>query len=326
MGFLTLRSSFFLNVLLPPFATAMDARALNASILNPLDKSLSLSTSTPICTDSLHARELDLERVNYRDCIPLLNEILLDPNINDRNQYSGKTAYQSHLYHTCSITLLPQSVDGDDTFWGYQIAIAAATAIKQCVEESVDQYGGTEFTTSSQLFYAQVKNLGDGGKEEANVWATSLETSPIEDMLLPTNDIDTALLVPNPSTTTPTCQISKSQYQFLRPVRTLDCYHLFYNILTDPTVERRVVLRGLSPLRYERYGTCTLQLRGFSAIAADKIAYVALLLAAVSIVQRCMVESALVLGGAISVGTRGQYFVRIFNSIGTDTRGVVRSE
>lgn len=322
-----MRSCLLLNALFPLSSIATDAKALNASVFDPLDTSPFLEISTPICTDPTHARELDLERVDYRDCIPLLNGVLLDPNIDDRNQYSGRTAYQRRLFRTCSIMLLPRFADGTDIFWGYQIAIAAAMAIKKCVEESVDQYGGVEFTTSRQLFYAQVKNLGDGpAVEDANSAATSLETDTFEDMPLPINDTNTTLLVPNPTTATPTCQISQPRQQYLHPVRILDCYYLFYNILTNPAVERPVILRGLSPIRYERYGTCTLQLRGFTAVAADAIKYVALLLAAVSIVQRCVVEGGLVLGGAASVGSRGQYYVRVFNPVEGGVGEVVRRE
>ena len=306
---LMMRSSISLIILLPLFTTRMYARALNTSVFTP-----PFTIGVSICIDPPSARELNLERVDYRDCIPLLNEILLDPDINHRNKYDATNDYQGRLFGTCSISLRSRLADATDVFWGYQIAIAAAVAIKHCVEDSVDHYGGLAYTSSKLLFFAQVKNLGVRTTAGGNSTAPSFESISAEDLLLPAkNNTNATLLVPNPATATPVCQICQSSYRFLYPVRVLDCYYLFYNILTNPAVEQPVKMRGLSPIRYERYGTCTLQLRGFSAVSADTIKYVALLLAAVSIVQTCMVESGLVLGGAVSVGFRGQYSVRIFN-------------
>ena len=45
------------------------------------------------------------------------------------------------------------------------------------------------------------------------------------------------------------------------------------------------------------------------------VRYVELLLAAVSVVETCVVGGGLVLGGAVGVGSRGQYIVRVFNPL-----------
>ncbi|CAD6572354.1 MAG: hypothetical protein ASARMPREDX12_005128 [Alectoria sarmentosa] len=245
---------------------------------------------------------MDLERINYRDCIPLLNEILLEPDIDRRNQYNSTIDYQGHLLGTCSITLLPRFAEANDVFWGYQVAIAAATAIKSCVEDSVDRYGGIAFTTRRRLFYAQVRSVGEGGVGEVTSLPISVESGFAGNLLLPAvnNNTNATLITPDPTSAIPACQISKFMTHHLFPVNILDCYYLFYNILTNPTVERPVILRGLSPIRYERYGTCSLQLRGHSALSADTITYVALLLGAVAIVQKCVVESGFLLAGAYS--------------------------
>lgn len=309
----TMGSLVPLSVLVPLLLSRSLATSINSSVFSSMNHSLSFMIGTQTCINSPRARELDLERVNFRDCIPLLDEILREPNINHRNQYNAATAYQRHLSRTCSITLLPHFADGTDIFWGYQIAIAAATAIKNCVEDSADQYGGLVFTTSRLVFYAQVKNLGDERTIEANPAPTSLETGSSPEMILPANSTDTTLLVPNPTAAIPACQISQPQDQELYPVQSLDCYYLFYNILTHPTIERSLILRGLSPIPDQTFGTCTLQLRGHSAMSADAIKYVSLLLDAVRIVQTCVVESHLVLGGAIGVGTRGRYYMRVYN-------------
>ncbi|CAD6593897.1 MAG: hypothetical protein ASARMPRED_008174 [Alectoria sarmentosa] len=244
---------------------------------------------------------MDLERINYRDCIPLLNEILLEPDIDRRNQYNSTIDYQGHLLGTCSITLLPRFAEANDVFWGYQVAIAAATAIKSCVEDSVDRYGGIAFTTRRRLFYAQVRSVGEGGVGEVTSLPISVESGFAGNLLLPAvnNNTNATLITPDPTSAIPACQISKFMTHHLFPVNILDCYYLFYNILTNPTVERPVILRGLSPIRYERYGTCSLQLRGHSALSADTITYVALLLGAVAIVQKCVVESGFLLAGAV---------------------------
>ncbi|CAF9941675.1 hypothetical protein IMSHALPRED_002841 [Imshaugia aleurites] len=305
------RSFFHLSVLLPLLVTGVLAKAVNESSLN-IASSLTIGTiGTTTCINPPSARESYIERVDYRDCIPLLNEILLDPNINHRNEYNATNAYQERIHGTCSIALLSRFADGTDVFWGYQIAIAAATAVKTCVEDSVYQYGGLVFTTSRLVFYAQVKNLEEGVIVEAESNATFLGTVPPEEVLLPANDTNAAPL----RTATPICQISEPPEQHLYPIMALDCYYLFYNILTSPTVERPVILRGLYPIRYERYGTCTLQLHGHSAKSIDKTKYVELLLAAVNVVQTCVVRSGLVLGGAVSVGSRGKYSVRVYNSL-----------
>ncbi len=315
--------SLILIILLPLCKTRMYARALNTSVFSPPNTNPSFTIGVTTCIDQPRARELNLERVDYRDCIPLINEILLDPDINHQNQYNATNDYQGRPFGTCSISLLSRIADATEIFWGYQIAIAAAVAIKHCVEDSVDHYGGLAYTSSKLLFFAQVKNLGVGTTAKEDSTAPSSETISFEDLLLPANNTNATLLVPDP---TPVCQICQSSDEFLYPVRVLDCYYLFYNILTNPAVERPVKSRGLSPIRYERYGTCTLQLRGSSAISADTIKYVALLLAAVSIVQTCVVESGLVLGGAVSVGSRGQYSVRVFNSREGGDRGGDTSE
>lgn len=309
-----MRSFLLLIVLLPLLPTGTYANSLSASIFNPSITSPSLTIGTPICIDPPRAREKDLERINYRDCIPLLNEILLERDIDRRNQYNSTTDYQGHLLRTCSIALLPRFAEANDVFWGYQIAIAAAAAIKNCVEDSADQYGGIVFTTSRRLFYAQVRSVGEGVGGVTSL-PISVESGFVENLLLPAvnNNTNATLITPNPTSAIPACQISKPLTDHLFPVRILDCYYLFYNILTNPTVERPVILRGLSPIRYERYGTCSLQLRGHSAVSADTITYVALLLGAVAIVQKCVVESGFVLAGAVGVGSRGQYFLRVFN-------------
>ncbi len=318
--------SLILIILLPLCKTRMYASALNTTVFSLPNTNPSFTIGVPDCIHSIQARELNLERVDYRDCMPLLNEILLNPDINHRNQYNATNDYQGRLFGTCSISLLSRIADATDIFWGYQIAIAAAVAIKLCVEDSVDHYGGLAYTSSKLLFFAQVKNLGVATTAEEKSAAPSPETISFEDLLLPANNTDATLLVPNPITATPVCQICQSSDEFLFPVRVFDCYYLFYNILTNPAVERPVKLRGLSPIRHERYGTCTLQLRGFSAVSADTIEYVAVLLAAVGIVQTCVVESGLVLGGAVSVGSKGQYSVRVFNSLEGGDRGGDTSE
>lgn len=301
----------------------MDAIALNGSAFNMRNTYPSLTINDLVCIDPPRARELDLERVNYRDCLPLLNQILLEPRINHRNQYNATTAYQGRLFRTCSIALLPRLDGGTDVFWGYQVAIAAATVIKNCVEDSADQYGGLMFTTSRLLFYAQVKNVGDATTVGENLTASILRR---EDLLLPVNNANATLLVPKPITATPACQISQPPDQYLYPVRIIDCYYLFYNILTNPVVERPIILRGLSPIRYESYGTCNLQLRGFSAVSADAFKFVELLFAAVNIVQTCVLQGRLELGGAVSVGSRGQYYVRVFNPLEEEMGKAVESE
>lgn len=319
----TTRSRLF--VLLPLVPIGIYSKSLNASVFKSLDTNAPLTIGIPICIDPPRARELDLERVNYSDCMPLLNDLLLEPNINHRHHYNATTYYPLRLFRTCFIALLPRSPDAIDVFWGYQVAIAAATAIKECVEDSVDQYGGLVFTTSRLLFYAQVKNLGEDSKVEANSTATFLEMGSSPIVIFPTNNTNAALNVPNPTTAIPACQMSQPLDQTLSPVKILDCYYLFYNILTSPTVERPIILRGLSPIRCERYGACTLQLRGYSAVSADAIKYIALLLGAVSIVQTCVVDGGLVLGGALNVGSRGQYFVRIFNPLEEEMGDAVQS-
>ena len=312
-------------LLLPLVPIGIYAKSLNTSVFNSLDTNYPLTIGIPVCIDPPRARELDLEQVNYRDCIPLLNDILLEPNINHRNHYNATTYYPLRLFRTCFIALSPRSRDGTDVFWGYQIAIAAATAVKHCVEDSVDRYGGIAFTTSRLLFYTQVKNLGEDSKVEVVSTAPSLETGSSPIVIFPTNSTDATLNVPNPAAAIPACQISQPPDRTLSPVHILDCYYLFYKILTDPTVERPIILRGLSPLRYERYGACSLQLRGYSAVSADAIKYIALLLGAVSIVQTCVVVGGLVLGGAVNVGSRGQYFVRVYNSLEEETGDEVQS-
>ncbi len=321
-----MRYTFSITTILLLFHTIIHTKALNASVFSLPNTHPFLTIGIPDCIHPTQARELNLERVNYRDCIPLLNEILIDPYTNHRNQYNATNTYPGHLFGTCSISLLTRTPDGTEFFWGYEIAIAAATAVKHCIEDSIDHYGGLAYTSSKLLFFAQVKNLGVGTTAEEKSTAPSPETSSFEHLLLPANNTNATLLVPDPATATPVCQICQSSDDFLYPVRVLDCYYLFYNILTNPAVERPVKLRGLSPIRYERYGTCTLQLRGFSAVSVDTIKYVALLLAAVSIVQTCVVESGLVLGGAVSVGSKGLYSVRVFNSLEGGDRGGDTSE
>lgn len=282
----------------------------------------SLTISTPICIDPRRARESDLARVNYRDCIPLLNEILLDPNINHQNLYNATNAYQGHFFGTCTIALLPRPLGGTDVFWGYEIAIAAATAIKNCVEDSEDQYGGLAFTISRLVFYTQVKNQRGVSTVEGYSTAPSVDTDSLEHFLLPANNTNAALL----ATATPTCQISQSLDQRLYPIRILDCYNLFYNLLVNPTIERPLKLRGLYPIRYESFGTCTLQLYGHSLKSADMIKYIEIVLAAVNVVQTCLVRSGLVLGGAVGVGSRGQYLARLYNPLEGAIGDTVQSE
>lgn len=69
-----------------------------------------------------------------------------------------------------------------------------------------------------------------------------------------------------------------------------------------------------------------MQVRGHSALSADAFKYVQVLLGAVYIVKTCVVDSGLVLGGAISVGSRGQYSVRVFNPLGEARGDGVQSE
>ena len=304
-----------LCVLLQLLPSDSYVKAPNTSTFTPWNGHEFFGISAPVCVDPTRARESDLERVNYHDCIPVLNEILLDPNVNHENQYDATDAYQLRFFRTCSIELRPRLPDGIDVFWGYQIAIAAAVAVKNCVEDSMAPYGGLVFTTPERSFYAQVKSSKDHSTVEAFSTVTSSERASSRDLLLPNSSTNATLLIPAPWTAIPTCQISQVPNQYLYPVKFLDCYYLFYSILTSPTLEHPTTMRGLSPISYQRYGTCNLQLRGHSAVSADVIKYVALLLGAVNIVQTCLVESSLVLGGAVSVGSRGQYVVRIFNPV-----------
>lgn len=305
---------FSLCILLQLLPADRYVKALSTTTFDPWNGYKFFAISAPVCIDPTRARESDLERVDYHDCIPVLNEILLDPNVNHENQYDATNAYQVRIFRTCSIALRPRLQVGTDIFWGYQIATAAAAAVQSCVEDSLDPYGGLVFTTPRRYFYAHVRSSRDRSTVEAFSTVTS-EKASSRSPVLSTNSTNATLLAPDPWTAIPTCQISQISNQYLYPVRVLDCYYLFYSILTSPTLERLITMRGLSPVSYERYGTCNLQLRGFSAVSADAIRYVALLLGAVSIVQTCLVESSLVLGGAVSVGTRGQYFVRIFNPV-----------
>lgn len=289
-----MRSCLLLGTLLPLLPTGVHAKALNAGVLNSVNTS-TLAIGNPICIDPLGAREEHLHRVNYLDCIPILSEILLEPNTDRRNQYDTTTYYPGRLFRTCRIALLTSSTEGTESFWGYQIAIAAATAIKTCIEDSGDQYGGLVFATSRRLFYAQVKNLRDDTTIEANSSALSLESGLFKGSRLP-NSINSTLLIPNPTSATLACQVSQLDHEQLAPVLFYDCYYLFYIILTNPRIVHNIVLRGLSPIRYEQYGTCTVQVRGHSALSADAFKYVQVLLGAVDIVKTCVVDSGLVSG------------------------------
>lgn len=301
--------SIFLEVL----SGDKQVEALNASIFVPWNAHKFLGISAPVCVDPSRARESDLERVNYHDCIPILSEILLDPNVDHENRYDSTDVYQGRFFRTCSITLHPRLADSVDVFWGYQIAIAAAIAVKNCVEDSANPYGGLVFTTSRSSFYAQVRNVRDQSTLQAFAEVISTANASFGDFVLSANSTNATLLTPKPTTATAVCQVSQVLNQYFYPVKVLDCYYLFYKILTNPSLERLIRLRGLSPISYEQYGTCTLQLRGFSAFSADAITYVALLLGAVDIVQTCVVQRSFVLGGAVSVGSRGQYSVSISN-------------
>ena len=278
------------TVLLPLMPTETGTKALSESAFNALSVYPSLMIGDTVCTNPQRAGESNLKQVNYRDCLPLLNEILLEPNTNRQNRYDARTAYQGHLYHTCSIELLSRSQAGSDVFWGYEIAIAAANVIKNCVEDSADRYGGVEFTTSKAVFYAQVKNPEDGSTAGINFTGSSLATKTL--LLHQSNNANTTLLVPNPTAAIaiPVCQIRQRRNQHLHPISILDCYHLFYNLLTNPAVERTMTLRGLSPIPYETYGTCNLQLRGHSAVSVDSFKFVELIIAAVDVVQTCLLR------------------------------------
>ena len=318
-----MRWLLLVTVLLPLMPTGRDTQALNESARDPLRVSSSLAVGDTVCISTQRATESNLKQVDYRDCLPLLNEILLEPNTNRQNQYDAGTAHRGLLHHTCSIDLLSRSQAGSDVFWGYAIAVAAANVVKNCVQDSADRYGGLEFTTSKALFYARVRNPEDGSAARTNPTGSSLATGTL---LLASNDGNTTLLWRDPAAAIPVCQISQRRTRHLHPVRILDCYHLFYNLLTNPAVERTVILRGLSPVRYETYGTCHLQLRGNSAVSADTFKFVELLLAAVNIVQTCVLRGGLELGGAVGVGPKGQYIVRIFNPLEDETGNAIQSE
>lgn len=197
--------------------------------------------------------------------------------------------------------------------------------MKGCVEEAVGGYGGVGFVADKVLFYAQVGDPEEGRASAARVNATGSSRATNILRSRSNNNVNATLRLPHPTAAMPVCQISHPRKLHLQPISLLDCYHLFYNLLASPAVERTIVLKGLSPIRYETYGTCTVQLRGNSAVAADTFKFVEVLLAAVRIVQTCVLSGGAELGGAVGVGPRGRYVVRVFNLVGEGSGDGVKS-
>ncbi|KAM0796657.1 hypothetical protein BDR22DRAFT_824934 [Usnea florida] len=276
----------FVTVLFPLLTTEIDTQTRNnETVRNPAIVLPSLPTSDTVCNSAQRATESTLKQINYRDCLPLLNELLLGPNTNRQNQYDAATAHQALFHNTCSITLRSSSKTGSDVFWGYEIAVAAAMVVKHCIQDSADRYGGLEFITPKGLFYAVVRRHHEDGRAVSGMNTTTCSTNKTNALLLPSHIANTTFLPPHPSTAIPVCQITQLRAHHLHPVSLPDCYHLFYNLLTAAALERTVTPRGLSPIPYETYGSCTVQLRGNSALAADRFRFVEVLLAAVGVVQ-----------------------------------------
>ncbi|CAD6584834.1 MAG: hypothetical protein ASARMPREDX12_001764 [Alectoria sarmentosa] len=290
-----------------------------------------LAISAPSCFGSRSVHDLHLARINYEDCIPILNEILLDPDVKRRKEYTGGTPSLSRALRTCAITLATAIPDGKDIFWGYQIAIAAAVTVKNCVENSLDRYGGLAWTTSRKIFYAQVM---DSNHEKVtlheDILPNAKNSEPFTSASFPapfipfiTNSTSN-LLSPLPGRTAspPACQTVQPPHQTLLSLDIQDCYHLFYVILNNPGIEHPTILRGASPLDFAAYGTCVVRIVGLSPQSADTFKYVEILLGAVAVVQECLVQRGLLLGGLVGVGPRRQYYVRVYNPWGEGMGGV----
>ena len=160
---------FILSLGLVPLLTWIAVLAQPPNLTRSIDEPNTpptLAISAPSCFGSRSVHDLHLARISYEDCIPILNEILLDPDVKRRKEYTGGTHSLSRALRTCAITLATAIPDGKDMFWGYQIAIAAAVTVKDCVEDSLDRYGGLAWTTSRKIFYAQVM---DSNHENVNL-------------------------------------------------------------------------------------------------------------------------------------------------------------
>ena len=343
-----------------------------------------LAISAPSCFGSRSVHDLHLARINYEDCIPILNEILLDPDVKRRKEYTGGTPYLSRALRTCAITLATQISGGKDMFWGYQIAIAAAVTVKNCVEDSLDRYGGIAWTTSRKIFYAQVMDSNhENVALHEDILPNAKSSEPFTSASFPdplvsfTTNSTSNLLYPLPDRTAspPACQTaqyvfsdsmlpllnqilsletylgsfhsldefqgssyflkqarltpkssSRPPHQTLLPLNIQDCYHLFYILLNNPRIEHITILRGVSPLDFAAYGTCVVQIVGHSRQSAEAFKFVEVLLGAVGVVQLCLVQGGLLVGGLGGVGSRRQYYVRVYNPWEEGMGGVVLSE
>ena len=205
-----------------------------------------LAISAPSCFGSRSVHDLHLARINYEDCIPILNKILLDPDVKRRKEYTGGTSYLSRALRTCAITLATAIPDGKDMFWGYQIAIAAAVTVKKCVEDSLDRYGGIAWTTSRKIFYAQVmdSNHENVTLHDEDILPNAKSSEPFTsasfpDPLVPfiTNSTSNILSpLPDRTASPPACQtvqyvFSDSMFPLLNPTLNLEtCLGSFHSL------------------------------------------------------------------------------------------------
>lgn len=258
--------------------------------------------------------------IDYQDCNFVLNEVLLSPHVSVSQIWSSIDRFYPRIHGTCRIALdhNPALHNPQDRFREYQVAISAAIVLHIC---QPFQRGGFAYVTRNEQFIADVRTpgtVGDGNvtnllSEPENIMNN---TSIASDLALPLPSDLAALDVSrsaNLSATAPTCTSQQPHLVHPASIVAEDCYALVFRMLTIPDISTYKAWSGLDePRRWidTNHQRCVISLRSKSAESRASFKLIYVILAAVQIVQACVVGQDLPWGGTTDVG-RGQFFVEV---------------
>ena len=316
------------------------AEPLNLSLSNKANNSSLVSDEPTVygCYTPEKVVSFHLLPINYQDCFPVLNDMLLDPNVLKSQEYTE----ESDVFWEgagCAVELAAIFPDTSpvEKLKIYRVAIAAALVIKQCIEDPTYELGGLQWVTRKNMFAAQVLNNANNvraieasGRTPRNLTSipsaaatsddeqsTSSPSTSRKDLVLPTSNltsvIDPLLLDGNLNSTlgatircgplqTPTSTVDPS-----------DCYTMFYARLRK-NPEKSFSLDGVQSRRSESLRSCSIGIWGYSSRAHDTTTDIEVMVMAARILQACVVEQGRK-GGYLDIGVRREFYILVSDGV-----------
>lgn len=306
-------------------ATPLQSTPNSAPALGLILPSTLAVKPAPTCAIPEYLRPRRVAAVVLSDCLLPLFEYLLDPMINVQQKRDSSTPVSVKKDRSCSMGVIPvpRATRVTSRFSLLDEAIAGAMIVRRCIEGGTVKIGGHLYVGRNENWVQVVLNPVDflGSNLSDHIPLPTLPTqvaASFAPATSPTPSFDLALLSSSNSSASFAVTLSAGRIQCFEGPSTpsisgTDCLYMFYDLLSQPGVNKYQRWGGTSRTRVEfSHGRCLMVLSETSEMSLDVLRLSDLLIAAAKILSRCVAKfSVRHEGGQTLVGVREQFVLTL---------------